>query len=171
MSVRPVLIALVLVAASRGFGQTAPAAKSAAPVAPPKAAAPQGSVAGKAAPGAEKKKEEAPKIEGLTIARANGTFLGLQVVNGNFVLTFYGKDKKKAKVDVVRATLRWPVKYQPTDERTVLNPGGPNTLTSSKVVKPPLNFKVYLGLFVEGSDAAAESYVVDYREDAAPPAR
>ena len=162
MSARPVLLALVLVAASNGFGQAAPVAPS------PKAAAPQGPATGKAAPGAEKKKEEAPKIEGLTIARANGTFLGLQVVNGNFVLTFYGKDKKKTKVDVVRATLRWPVKYQPTDERTVLNPGGPNTLTSAKAVRPPLNFKVYLGLFVEGSDAAAESYVVDFREDAAP---
>lgn len=158
MSVRPVLLSLVFVVASNGFGQAAP----------PKAAAPQGPVAGKAAPGAEKKKEEARKIEGLTIARPNGTFLGLQVVNGNFVLTFYGKDKKKAKVDVLRATLRWPVKYQPADERTVLNPAGPNTLTSAKAVRPPLNFKVYLGLFVSGSDAAAESYVVDYREDAAP---
>jgi hypothetical protein len=57
--------------------------------------------------------------------------------------------------------VRWPVKYQPGDERAVLNPSG-TALTSSKVVKPPLVFKVFIGLYVEGNDKAVESYVVDY---------
>jgi hypothetical protein len=170
MFVRPVLAVLVLAVVSSGFGQ-APAPRAGGPAAPAaKAPAPQGPAAGKAAPGAGQKPAEVPKIDGLTINRPNGTFLGLQVVNGNFVLTFYDKEKKKARVDVARATLRWPVKYQPADERTVLNPGGPNTLTSAKGVRPPLNFKVYVSLFAEGSDTAVESYVVDYREDAAPAA-
>jgi hypothetical protein len=156
MLVRPVFIALVLAAAADAFGQAAPRS---GPGAPP---------AKTTAPAAEKKQEEVPKIDGLTIPRPNGSFLGLQVVNGNFVLTFYDKDKKKAKVDAARATLRWPVRYQPTDERTVLNPGAASTLTSAKGVRPPLNFKVFLSLFVEGSETATESYVVDYRDDAPP---
>lgn len=164
MLVRPAFIVLALAVASDAFGQSAPRSGPGAP--PAKTAAPQVSPAGKAAPASEKKAEEAPKIDGLTIPRPNGTFLGLQVVNGNFILTFYDKEKKKTKVDAARATLRWPVKYQPADERTVLNPGAASTLTSAKGVRPPLNFKVYLSLFVEGSDTAAESYVVDYRDDA-----
>lgn len=155
MFVRPAFLALVLVAAADSLGQ--PAAPRAGPGATP----------AKTPAAAEKKQEEVPKIDGQTIPRPNGTFLGLQVVNGNFVLTFYDKEKKKTKVDAARATLRWPVRYQPTDERTVLNPGAASTLTSAKGVRPPLNFKVYLSLFVEGSETATESYVVDYRDDAA----
>jgi hypothetical protein len=158
MLVRPAFFALVLAAAADAFGQAAPRSGPGAP--------PAKTAAGKSAPAAENKPEEVPKIAGLTIPRTNGTFLGLQVVNGNFVLTFYDRDKKKAKVDAARATLRWPVKYQPTDERTVLNPGAASTLTSAKGVRPPLNFKVYLSLFVDGSETATESYVVDYRDDA-----
>jgi cytochrome c1 len=164
MLVRPAFTALVLAAAADAFGQAAPRSGPGAP--PAKTAAPQGAAAGKSAPAAEKKPEEVPKIAGLTIPRPNGTFLGLQVVNGNFVLTFYDKEKKKTKVDAARATLRWPVKYQPADERTVLNPGAASTLTSAKGVRPPWNFKVYLSLFVDGSETATESYVVDYRDDA-----
>jgi hypothetical protein len=173
MPARSALLGLMLVAAATGFGQTYPRAgtSSPAPAQPAaKAPAPQGRAADKAAPGGPKKKEEEPKIDGLTIPRANGTFLGLQVVNGNFVHTFYDKEKKKAAVDAARATVRWPVKYQPADERTVLNPGGPNTLTSGKLVRPPLNFRVYLALFREGSDDALESFVVEY-SDSAPAAK
>ena len=59
------------------------------------------------------------------------------------------------------AALRWPVKYQPGDERAVLNSSG-TALTSTKVVRPPLVFKVFIGLYVEGNDKAVENYVVDY---------
>jgi hypothetical protein len=162
---RPVLLGMVLAAAvSPGFGQSAPRAGGpAAPAA--KAPAAPGRAGAKAAPDMPKKQEE-PKIDGITIPRANGTFLGLQVVNGNFVLTFYDKEKKQAAVDADRATVRWPVKYQPADERTVLNPGTPNTLTSAKLVRPPLNFRVYLALFRDGATDALESFVVEYSEPA-----
>jgi hypothetical protein len=169
MLVRPALLGLVLAGVSTGFGQSAPRAGSvAAPASPPpavKATAPAGRAAAKATPESAKTKEE-PKIEGITIPRANGTFLGLQVANGNFVLTFYDKEKKKTAVDVARAPLRWPGKYQPPPQRTVLNPGAPNTLTSGKLVRPPLSFRVYLALFRDGSDDAVESFVVEYREEA-----
>jgi hypothetical protein len=37
-------------------------------------------------------------------------------------------------------------------------------------VRPPLNFRVYLALFREGSDDALESFVVEY-SDSAPAAK
>jgi hypothetical protein len=109
--------------------------------------------------------KEAAKIEGVTIERPNGTFLGLQIKDNNFVLTFYNKKKEKMAPDVTRATVRWPVKYQPNDERTVLNPGGDEfSLSSPRTVRPPHNFKVYLLLFVDGNDDPVESYNLSYRE-------
>ena len=110
--------------------------------------------------------EKAPaKIEGIPITRPNGTFLGLQIKDNNFVLTFYDKQKKKMTPDVARATVRWPVKYQPNDERAVLNPGGDEfSLTSPRTVRPPHTFKVFLLLFVDGNEDPAESYNLDYHE-------
>jgi hypothetical protein len=115
---------------------------------------------------AEEKKDEAPgHIDGMEIARPGGGFLGLQVVNSNFVLSFYDAKKKKAPVDVARATLRWPVKYQPNDERTVLNAGADGTsLSSAKTIRPPHNFKVFVNLFVDDKELPVESYVVEYRQ-------
>ncbi len=102
-------------------------------------------------------------IAGLTIPRPTGEFLGLEVADNHFVLTFYDAKKVKKPVDVVRATLRWPVRYQPNDERLVLNPGGDGTsLTSARVIRPPHNFRVAIGLFVEGSDDPVEFYNVNY---------
>ena len=120
--------------------------------------------AAKKAPATAKKADEPPAtVDGLAITRAKGGFLGLQVVNNNFVLTFYNAKKAKVAPDVARATVRWPVNYQPGPERTVLNPGGAFSLTSSKVVKPPRNFKVFISVFLEGSEEAVESLTADYR--------
>jgi hypothetical protein len=128
----------------------------------PKADAAKAAADAKKASAAKKKDAPPPKIEGLALNRPNGGYLGLQVLSNNFVLTFYNEKKTKVAPDVVRATVRWPVKYQPAPERTVLNPNGGFALTSAYNVKPPINFKVYISLFVEGSDQAVESYVVDY---------
>jgi hypothetical protein len=53
-------------------------------------------------------------------------------------------------------------------ERTVLNPGGDkNSLTSALVVRPPLNFKLFITLLKEGSpegDNAGETYTIDFRQ-------
>lgn len=122
----------------------------------------------KTAPGAkkeEKSKEAAlPKIPGTVIARANGNFLGLEVVGGKFKLTFYDKKHKPMAMDVTRATARWPNPRAPGDNRTVLNGSG-TFLVGAKPVVPPYNFNVYLTLLQgEGEDAkAVESYVVPFR--------
>lgn len=117
------------------------------------------------APPAPKEEEPPGEIAGLPITRPDGRFLGLQIVNNNFVLTFYDAKKHKLPADAVRATLRWSVRYQPNDERVVLNGGADESvLTSAKTVRPPHVFKVYLGLFTGEGDAALESYVIDYHD-------
>ena len=111
------------------------------------------------------KEEPPPKIPGTEIARTNGTFLGLEVVGGNFKLSFYDKKKKPMTIDVTRANARWPNKKSATtgDNRTVLNGSG-NFLVGAKPVVPPFAFNVYLTLLQgEGDEAkAVESYVVPF---------
>jgi hypothetical protein len=119
----------------------------------------------KPAPGKQPAKKEAPlpTIPGTEIVRPNGTFLGLEVVGGNFKLTFYDKKKKVMGVDVTRAAARWPNPRSPGDNRTILNPSG-NALVGAKPVIPPFNFNVYLTLLQgEGDKAeAVEHYVVKF---------
>ena len=107
-----------------------------------------------------------PKIPGFVIPRANGGFLSLQVVDGRFVLAFYGADKKPVAADVTRAAVRWLVHYKVTDERTVLIATADNmALTSPKFVRPPLQFKLYLSLLGENEGDEVESYPnLDFRQ-------
>lgn len=110
----------------------------------------------------KKKEADTPKIEGIEIPHGKG-FMGIQLVNSTFKLSFYDEKKKPTAPDVTRAALRWDVKYQPTPERTVLNPDGGTALTSGKVVKPPYTFKLNITLIKgEGDDAATEFLAVDF---------
>jgi hypothetical protein len=143
-------------------GQTAPAPK------PPDAPAAK-PVPPKAAPTAKTAaqpvvKEEEPKIPGTAVKRDNGTWLGLEVVGGNYKLSFYDKKKKAMTPDVNRASARWPNPRAQGDDRTILNPSG-NALVGAKVVRPPFVFNVYLTLLKgEGDEATAvESYVIPFR--------
>jgi len=116
------------------------------------------------APAKAKTEETEGKIDGLTIPRAQG-FLGLKLVDSHFVLSFYDAKKKPVTPDAARATLRWPVRYQPADERTVLNPSGDGlTFTSVKFVKPPHRFKLFMSLYAENGDQPLESFVIDFAE-------
>ena len=105
-----------------------------------------------------------PKIPGYVITRPNGTFLSLEVVGGNFHLTFYDKKHKKMAIDVTRATARWNNTRGPGANRTVLNGSG-TTLVGSKPVLPPFTFNVYLTLLQgEGEEAkAVENYTAQFR--------
>ena len=149
-----VVFAGLLFAASLVHASTA-AVKPAVP--PPAAPAKDG--AKKPAP----KIEEEPKIDGVTIPRSQGGFLGLSVDNGTFKLAFYDEKKKAVAADVTRATARWNASHKIGDERTVLNPGPDGkSLIGGKPVRPPFVFKVFLTLLKgEGDEAVAvENYTV-----------
>jgi hypothetical protein len=127
------------------------------------------SAPGKAAPAAKKanaKEEAEGKIVGLTLNRPNGHFLGLTLQDGKYKLTFYDQKKKPEKLDVTRATARWPNMHGPGDNRTVLNPAGDGTyLLGTQFVRGPYAFKLFLTLLRgEGDSAqAVETYTVDFR--------
>jgi hypothetical protein len=158
----------------------APAPKAVKPAAPAKVekAAPAKTVpakAEKAAPAKPGQKADAKKpakpedemgtIEGQTIARANGKFLGLTLRDGKFVLSFYDEKKKPEKADVTRATARWNDPQSPGYKRAVMNiePSGLK-LAATTFVRPPYAFKLWLTLLKgEGEGAqAAESYTIDF---------
>jgi len=148
---------------------SAPAAKTADVVIPdatkPGAATPATPAAKPAAKPAKPKEEPMGKIPGVTIPRPNGTFLGLEVVDAKFKLTFYNAKKKPVAMDVTRAIGRWPNVRGPGDNRTVFNGSG-TSLVSTKPVVPPFTFIVYLTLLQgDGDDAkAVESYTVQFHD-------
>ena len=147
-----------------GLAQTPP--ESPKPAEPAEVAKPAPPAKSKGAPKVPEKKEEPMgKIQGTELARPNGLFLGLTLVDGKFKLTFYDKKKKPTKVDVTRGLARWANVHGPGDNRTVLNSDGTNSLVGVQFVRPPLIFKVYLTLLKGDGDAAevVESYVVDFR--------
>lgn len=108
-----------------------------------------------------KKTEKEPVLPGTVIARPNGTFLSLEVVNANFKLSFYDKKKKPMAPDVSRATAHWPNPRAKGDNRTVLNASG-TALVGTKPVLPPFNFNVILTLLKGDDDTAVavENYTV-----------
>lgn len=117
----------------------------------------------------EAKKEEPAKIEGMEIARGSHGFLGLQIVNGTFKMSFYDTKKKPAPPDVARAILRWEAKIKAPPERVVMLPGGEaNTFVSEKIVRPPYNFKLTILLLPaapEGTEPVPETLLVDFRQE------
>jgi len=142
--------------------QPAPASKS-TDVPPAKSVPPKAAPAAKTAP-LPVVVEEEPKIPGTSVKRDNGTWLGLEVVGGNYKLSFYDKKKKAMPPDVTRANARWPNPRARGDDRTVLNLSG-KALVGAKVVLPPYVFNVYLTLLKgEGDEAkAVETYVIPFR--------
>lgn len=107
---------------------------------------------------------EEPKIEGIEIARKDGSYLGLTVSGPRFVLKFYDEEKKPAEVNVARAVARWNPVNKTGDERTVLNPDGDGkSLVSMPNVKPPFAFRVTIVLLDQKGDGV-ETFVVDVRD-------
>ena len=124
---------------------------------------------GKAAKADEKAKKEEPpaKIDGVEIPRGEKGYLGIQIVNSTFKLSFYDAKKKPIAPDVARAALRWDPKYKVGEERVILNPDE-KSLSSPKNIRPPYNFKLFITLFkapAEGADpVATENYTIDFRQ-------
>lgn len=111
-------------------------------------------------------KNEEGKIDGLVIPRGKG-FMGLQVVNSVFKLSFYDEKKKPVAPDVDRAALRWDPRYKVGEERTVLLPAADGkSLSSEKNIRPPYNFKLFMTLIKEtdGQPPVNETFTVDFRQ-------
>lgn len=116
------------------------------------------------APASAAKKKAEPKIEGIVVARPNGTWMGLDARSGVFCLSFYDAKKKPMTVDVVRASARWQSPKFKNPFLDVLNTSSDGkALFGAKAVVPPRNFKVFLTL-LSAEGQAVESYVVDYHE-------
>jgi hypothetical protein len=115
-----------------------------------------------------KQEEKAAKIEGVEIARGEKGFLGIQIVDSTFKLSFYDEKKKPVAPDVDRAALRWDPKYKVGEERVVLTPGDDGkSLSSPKNIRPPYNFKLFVTLVkeaTEGQSPSSETHVIDFRQ-------
>lgn len=124
-----------------------------------------------AAPAAAEEENPEGVIPGITIERKTGAgFLGLQVVDGNFKLTYYDEEKQPVTADHPRALLRWPARYKSGDDRAMLNRAGDGTyLTSPKFVRPPYSFRLFITLIAgeEGEaedDVATETYAINFQQ-------
>jgi len=108
--------------------------------------------------------EEEGRISGVPVQRTQGGWLGVEVTDRTFKITFYNDKKKPVPADVSSAILRWPVHYQPNDERIQLLPtDDPSVLASPYAVKGPLSFKLRITLLTESKPDSAETYVIDFR--------
>jgi hypothetical protein len=154
---KTLLVALLVSAASVGaIAQT-----------PSSSAAPAGNAGAKApAP----KKEEPAKIAGTEVARVKGGYLGVQIVNNTFKVSFYDAKKKPVAPDVARAVLRWDPKYKVGKDRVVLNADADGvSLSSARNIRPPYNFKLFITLIREAKETpetdepVGETYTIDFR--------
>lgn len=112
---------------------------------------------------ADKDKDEMGTISGTPIQRGQGGWLGIEIKNNCFVLTFYNEKKKPTPADASSAVLRWPVHYQPNGERTELLPSGdPAVLTSAYAVRAPHTFVLHIVLLFAAKPDQSEAYVIDF---------
>jgi hypothetical protein len=103
--------------------------------------------------------EKEGTISGISKHRDKGGWIGVEIKEEHFRVTFYNEKKNPIPADVSSIILWWPVKYQPNPERTELVGGdSPSVLTSEQVVKRPYVFKLHVTLLTEADAAAAQSY-------------
>jgi hypothetical protein len=118
-------------------------------------------VCGLGAPSATADDEKEGTISGTPIRRPQGDWLGIELKDNSFVLTFYNAKKKPIPADKTSAILRWAVHYQPNDERTELTPtADPAVFASPYSVKPPHTFILHITL--SDSKDKPESYDIDF---------
>ncbi len=163
------LASLVSVRAQTSYPTTPSKATPETSAPPPKSVpANQAAPTTKAPAAKDAKKVEPPaKIEGVTIPRGKN-FLGIQIVEGNFKLSFYDEKKKPMIADVASAVLRWDAKSKSGKERVVLSPSADRkSLTSPKTIRPPYTFKLFITLLkepAENEDPVGENFVIDFQQ-------
>jgi hypothetical protein len=117
--------------------------------------------------------EKEGTVSGFAIHRAGGGWLGIEIKDQNFWMTFYNEKKKPVAADASAAVLWWNVPYQTNPERTELTSGSnPAVLASAYTIRPPYTFKLHITLLSDPNAGAAptngaappapEAYVVDY---------
>ena len=114
------------------------------------------------APGAKQRpaEEEEGVIEGVSIQRPDGRWLGLAMAGTSFKLSFYDDKKMPIAADRPNGTLRWiPAGRTPERGVLVLSSDG-LSLVGNRPVKRPWVFKVFLTL-LDDTGQAAETYSVD----------
>ena len=109
--------------------------------------------------------QEPAKIPGIVIERKSGDgFLGLELVDYKYKLTFYGPDKKPQEADYPRALFRWSKINGSGEERYMLSRNGDgDALTSPRYVKPPHNFRLFIVLLDDDEDTESETYHIHFR--------
>jgi hypothetical protein len=89
----------------------------------------------------------------------------LPIVANSFKLSFYDEEKMPVKADFPRALLRWDVTYKKVQERLILTPGGDGTfLTSTRTIRPPYNFELFITPIAHDKDTESETYVIRFRQ-------
>ena len=107
--------------------------------------------------------EKEGTISGLAIPRNKGGWLGVEIKDGKFRITFYNDKKKPVPADRASAVLRWPVHYQPNSERTELLPtDDPAVLGSDYPVKAPYVFHQLHIVLMNPGGADLEAYDKDF---------
>jgi hypothetical protein len=110
------------------------------------------------------KEEEMGTVAGVPIQRGQG-WLGIEIKDNTFAMTFYNAKKKPVAADASSAVLWWSVRYQPNPERTELVPSGnPAVLSSSHAIKAPHSFILHITLLFAGKPDATESFVINFSE-------
>lgn len=112
--------------------------------------------------------EKEGKIAGYAQKRPQGGWIGLEIKDSTFRLTFYNDKKKPIPADRSSAVLRWSVHYQPNAEHTELVPtDNPAVLASAYPVRAPYLFKLHVTLLADGL-AEPEIYIIDVALDSGP---
>jgi hypothetical protein len=122
-----------------------------------------GVAAPSAPPGKDKDKDEMGTVAGTPVERAQGGWLGIELKDNCFRLTFYNEKKKPTPADVSSAVFWWPVRYQPNAERTQLLPtDDPAVFASPYPVKAPHTFILHIVLLKADKPDTSEAYVINY---------
>ena len=102
-----------------------------------------------------------PTIEGITIARPDGRWLGV-TVGLSLTIKFYDREKNQVPADLTRALALWKTPGVKGEKRTILNSFGVDLLTSPPVFQPPYVYPVRLAFYSQ-DNTVVESYTVMLR--------
>lgn len=114
------------------------------------------------APGAKQgpTEEEEGVIEGVSIQRPDGRWLGLSMVGTSFKLSFYDDKKKPVAADRPNGSIRWIPAGRSPERGVLIRSRDGLSLVGNRPVKKPWVFKVFLTL-LDDTGQAAETYSVD----------